>query len=200
MKKATLILGPPQSGKSKKVIELIEQEGYQHPVFINEQEIIGSLQYKLNQDTDVVIIDDCPRNMDYEPYYNDISRGVHISPKGEETTMIQPAFIFTSCYRPLTIGASFDYRFDIIELDTTEDEIMLESSLYDDIPHLTLEVFDAGYLIRKTANRIVIGVDEESSYELTFTEIIREMRFYEWELKSMKRCYEYDLYTFINRN
>lgn len=177
MTKAKLIIGPPASGKSMKVMQLIED--YKNPLFFKGSESC-MFQYGLHPETDVIVIEECGRDFNYQDFYKMIKEGLPLPRKGEQPTKINPDFIFVSQYKPLGINASFLYRFELIELDIVLDDRELEDSEFDEFDDLLYAIFDTEYFIKKSANQIEIGYIQNNMYSLSMTAIIQEMNFYGW--------------------
>lgn len=72
----------------------------------------------LEKNVDLVIIDDCPSNFNWEMFFDVLTNGVTVEKKGESPFEIKPKFIFCTNYPVHFYGDSFTRRFEVIEMGT----------------------------------------------------------------------------------
>lgn len=110
MTKATIIYGPPGTGKRQAAINMAFQINGNNYLHLSADDLMKPLVPE-NIPVKSVIIVGCPNGFDFETYFNSI-----IQPGGIK-------FILTIEEKPESPGASFDARFDLINVRDYWDDL-----------------------------------------------------------------------------
>lgn len=121
MQRARLFIGPPGSGKTKKVKEILADMDKQDYVFISARgkDLTRPFAFSMcEKTTRLVVLDDVHLNRasSFGVFWHFITAGIKVNKQCQSAFIIYPEFLFTSTDFPKDMGQpSFDHRFSVIE-------------------------------------------------------------------------------------
>jgi len=127
MSKSKVFVGPRDSGKTKKAMEIYNQLNSERPkscVFLNgrnknsfDNPFVFS---ECTEDTTTIIIDDVPKGFHWSLFASFIILGVRVHRQCEKHIHIHPTFIFTTNHKPHWVdnGESWMRRFEVEYFNT----------------------------------------------------------------------------------
>ena len=133
-KKALLIIGQNSSGKSQLAKNI--SKDFVNPVFLSRYDFMSNKGFVIPhfvfsncvQDTNLIIVDDCRKDFDFELFFNLISNYVTVQKLAREPFEISPKFIFISEECPNHMGSSFTHRFEIINVEQLDSNLVKSES------------------------------------------------------------------------
>lgn len=118
MKKAKVFYGEPETGKTRKAMEIAQGRNFVYLDGRSKKAIENRFYFsRVNSNTDLIIIDELPNGFNFEYFYGFVSSDrfyYEVNRKGCQS-IPTPEFIFITNEKPKFTGRSFDLRFELVE-------------------------------------------------------------------------------------